>query len=129
MLSCDGVYRMWSTEFVSVELALRSVRHEAENADVRIGHDHASGSGNVIEPAVVWGSSSGSPAAAYITACPECRDSPEPITNLERTPGFRLVGPEDRGEAQPAARAAQAGHRFTAGSFRAGRTRMLGRRG
>ena len=34
-------------------------------------------------------------AAAYITACPECRDWPEPITSLERTLGFRLVGPED----------------------------------
>ncbi len=34
-------------------------------------------------------------AAAHITACPECRDSPKPITSLERTLGFRLVGPED----------------------------------
>jgi len=34
-------------------------------------------------------------AAAYITACPECGDSPEPITSRERTLGFRLVGPED----------------------------------
>lgn len=34
-------------------------------------------------------------AAAYITACPECRHSPEPITSLQRTLGFRLVGPED----------------------------------
>ncbi len=34
-------------------------------------------------------------AAAYITACPECRESPQPITRLERTLGFRLVGPED----------------------------------
>jgi hypothetical protein len=34
-------------------------------------------------------------AAAYITACPECGDSPRPITSLECTFGFRLVGPED----------------------------------
>lgn len=34
-------------------------------------------------------------AAAYITACPECGESPQPIASLERTFGFRLVGPED----------------------------------
>lgn len=34
-------------------------------------------------------------AAAYITACPECCDSPQPIAGLENTFGFRLVGPED----------------------------------
>ena len=34
-------------------------------------------------------------AAAYIIACPECGDSPQPIASLERTLGFRLVGPED----------------------------------
>ena len=34
-------------------------------------------------------------AAAYIAACPECGDSPQPMTSLERTFGFRLVGPED----------------------------------
>ena len=34
-------------------------------------------------------------AAAYITACPECGDSPQAMTSLERTFGFRLVGPED----------------------------------
>ena len=34
-------------------------------------------------------------AAAYITACPECGDSPQPIAGLESTFGFRLVGPED----------------------------------
>jgi hypothetical protein len=34
-------------------------------------------------------------AAAYITACPECRGSPEPITSLRGTLGFRLVGAED----------------------------------
>ena len=34
-------------------------------------------------------------AAAYITACPECGNSPQPIATLERTFGFRLVGPED----------------------------------
>ncbi len=33
-------------------------------------------------------------AAAYITACPECGDSPQPIV-LERSVGFRLLGPED----------------------------------
>jgi hypothetical protein len=33
--------------------------------------------------------------AAYITACPECGNSPQPIATLERTLGFRLVGPED----------------------------------
>jgi hypothetical protein len=33
-------------------------------------------------------------AAAYIVACPECGDSPQPIAGLERTFGFRLVGPE-----------------------------------
>jgi len=34
-------------------------------------------------------------AAAYITACPECGNSPQPIASLERTLGFRVVGPED----------------------------------
>ena len=34
-------------------------------------------------------------AAAYIIACPECGDSPQPIASLERAIGFRLVGPED----------------------------------
>jgi hypothetical protein len=34
-------------------------------------------------------------AAAYIIACPECSDSPQPMTSLERAFGFRLVGPED----------------------------------
>jgi len=34
-------------------------------------------------------------AAAYLTACPECGDSLQPIDSLERTFGFRLVGPED----------------------------------
>jgi hypothetical protein len=34
-------------------------------------------------------------AAAYIIACPECGDSPQPIASLEATFGFRLVGPED----------------------------------
>jgi hypothetical protein len=33
--------------------------------------------------------------AAYITACPECGDSPQLIAGLESTFGFRLVGPED----------------------------------
>ncbi len=44
-------------------------------------------------------------AAAYITACPECRDSPEPITSLQRTLGFRLVGPEDLPDELPRATA------------------------
>jgi len=34
-------------------------------------------------------------AAAYIIACPECGDPPQPIASLERTLGFRLVGPAD----------------------------------
>ena len=33
-------------------------------------------------------------AAAYISACPECAAPPE-AASLERTLGFRLVGPED----------------------------------
>ena len=44
---------------VVVELALRLVRHEPENADVPVGHDRAPGSGNAIETAVGWGSSWG----------------------------------------------------------------------
>jgi hypothetical protein len=34
-----------------VDLALHSVRQEAENADVQVGHDRAPGSGSVIETA------------------------------------------------------------------------------
>ncbi len=34
-------------------------------------------------------------AAAYIIACPECGDSPQPIARLELTFGFRVIGPED----------------------------------
>ena len=34
-------------------------------------------------------------AAAYITACPECGDAPQPIASLECSVGLRLVGPED----------------------------------
>jgi hypothetical protein len=37
---------------VVVELAQRLVRDEAENADVRVGHDGASGLGSEIERAV-----------------------------------------------------------------------------
>ena len=37
---------------VVVELALRLVRHQPENADVPVGHDRAPGSGNVIDTAV-----------------------------------------------------------------------------
>ncbi len=34
-------------------------------------------------------------AAAYVIACPECGDPPQPIDSLELTFGFRLIGPED----------------------------------
>jgi hypothetical protein len=34
-------------------------------------------------------------AGAYLTACPECGEPPQLIADLERTFGFRLVGPED----------------------------------
>ena len=44
---------------VVVELALRLVRHQPENADVPVGHDRAPGSGNVIDTAVAYGSSWG----------------------------------------------------------------------
>jgi len=37
---------------VVVELALCLVRHQPEDVDVRVGHDRALGSGNVIETAV-----------------------------------------------------------------------------
>jgi hypothetical protein len=37
---------------VVVELALRLVRHQPENADVPVGHDRAPDSGNVIDTAV-----------------------------------------------------------------------------
>lgn len=30
-----------------------------------------------------------------VAACPECRDLPQTIASLERTLGFRLVGPEE----------------------------------
>jgi hypothetical protein len=33
--------------------------------------------------------------AAYVIACPECGDSPQPIARLELTFGFRVIGPED----------------------------------
>jgi hypothetical protein len=37
-----------------------------------------------------------SPAvAAYILACPECGNPPQPIARLELMFGFRLIGPED----------------------------------
>ncbi len=45
-------------------------------------------------------------AAAYIIACPECGDAPQPITSLERTVGFRLLGPEDLPHELPYATAA-----------------------
>jgi hypothetical protein len=44
-------------------------------------------------------------AAAYITACPECGDSPQTIASLQRTLGFRLVGPEDLPDELPHATA------------------------
>jgi hypothetical protein len=34
-------------------------------------------------------------AAAYIIACPECGEPPQPLASLQSTVGFRLVGPED----------------------------------
>lgn len=34
-------------------------------------------------------------AEAYLAACPECGGPPQPIVDLERALGFRLVGPED----------------------------------
>jgi hypothetical protein len=34
-------------------------------------------------------------AAAYIAACPDCGDTPQSVGSLERTVGFRLVGPKD----------------------------------
>jgi hypothetical protein len=34
-------------------------------------------------------------SAAYVVACPECGDPPQPIASLELTFGFRLIGPED----------------------------------
>jgi hypothetical protein len=33
--------------------------------------------------------------ATYLIACPECGDPPQPISTLELTFGFRLIGPED----------------------------------
>jgi len=33
--------------------------------------------------------------AAYVMACPECGEPPQPIASLELTFGFRLIGPED----------------------------------
>jgi hypothetical protein len=44
---CNVVERV-----VVVELALRLVRNQTENADVRVGHDRAPGSGNLIATAV-----------------------------------------------------------------------------
>jgi hypothetical protein len=43
--------------------------------------------------------------AAYILACPECGDPPQPIARLELTFGFRLIGPEDLPQALPYAMA------------------------
>jgi hypothetical protein len=43
-------------------------------------------------------------AAAYIVACPECGELPQPIASLGRTFG-RLVGPEDLPDELPHATA------------------------
>jgi hypothetical protein len=40
-------------------------------------------------------------AEAYLVACPECGEPPQLVTGLERTFGFRLVGPEDRPHEMP----------------------------
>jgi hypothetical protein len=45
-------------------------------------------------------------AAAYIAACPECGDTPQPVASLARTFGFRLIGPEDLPHELPYATAA-----------------------
>jgi hypothetical protein len=44
-------------------------------------------------------------AAAYVTACPECGESPEPVASLELTFGFRLLGPGDLPHESPYATA------------------------
>jgi hypothetical protein len=49
-------------------------------------------------------------AAAYIIVCPECGDSPQRIASLERSFGFRLVGPEDLAPQRQANDAAQRAH-------------------
>ena len=45
-------------------------------------------------------------AAAYIIACAECGDSPQPIASLERALGFRLIGQEDLSRELPYSTAA-----------------------
>ena len=45
-------------------------------------------------------------AEAYLAACPECGQSPQPIVDLDRAVGFRLVGPEDLPHELPQAAAA-----------------------
>ena len=52
-------------------------------------------------------------AAAYIVACPECGGSPQPIGSLERTLGFRIVGPEDLPHQLPYATAVSIAFAFT----------------
>jgi hypothetical protein len=44
-------------------------------------------------------------AAAYITACPECGNSPQPTAGRGNRFGFRLVGPEDLPDELPHATA------------------------
>ncbi len=41
--------------------------------------------------------------AAYLVACPECGEPPQPIASLERTLGFRLFALEDDLTALPQA--------------------------
>jgi hypothetical protein len=55
-------------------------------------------------------------AVAYITACPECGNSPQPIATLERTLGFRLVGPEDLPHELPRASAVAITYREPGGA-------------
>jgi predicted RNA-binding Zn-ribbon protein involved in translation (DUF1610 family) len=45
-------------------------------------------------------------AGAYLAACPECGELPQVVVALERTFGFRLVGPEDLPHELPQAVAA-----------------------
>ncbi len=41
--------------------------------------------------------------SAYLVACPECGERPQPIIGLEQTVGFRLVAPEDTPDELPQA--------------------------
>jgi hypothetical protein len=42
-------------------------------------------------------------AAAYLAACPECGEPPQPIAGLERSVGFRLFRLEDLPHSLPEA--------------------------